>query len=79
TITFTDDGLREISAFAEDVNARTENIGARRLHTIMEKILSDISFDAPEQPGTALVIDRALVIEKLADVREDCELSRFIL
>lgn len=78
-ITFTDDGLREISAFAEDVNTRTENIGARRLHTIMEKILADISFDAPEQPGTALVIDRALVAEKLADVREDSELSRFIL
>lgn len=78
-ITFTDDGLREISAFAEDVNARTENIGARRLHTIMEKILADISFDAPEQPGTSLVIDRTLVAEKLADVREDSELSRFIL
>lgn len=78
-IEFTDDGLQEIAAFAEDVNSRTENIGARRLHTIMEKILADISFDAPEQPGTTLVINKELVAEKLADVRADSELSRFIL
>lgn len=78
-IEFTDDGLQEIAAFAEDVNSRTENIGARRLHTIMEKILADISFDAPEQPGTTLVINKELVSEKLADVRADSELSRFIL
>ena len=78
-IEFTDDGLREIAAFAEDVNTRTENIGARRLHTIMEKILADISFDASEKRGSTLVIDREHVIAQLADVRADAELSRFIL
>ena len=65
--------------FAEDVNTRTENIGARRLHTIMEKILADISFDASEKRGSTLVIDREHVVAQLADVRADAELSRFIL
>ena len=78
-IEFTDDGLREIAAFAEDVNTRTENIGARRLHTSMEKILADISFDASEKRGSTLVVDREHVVAQLADVRADAELSRFIL
>ena len=78
-VTFTDEGLREIAAFAEEVNTQTENIGARRLHTIMEKILSDISFDAPEKAGTNLVVDRELVVAMLADVRADAELGRYIL
>ena len=78
-LTFTDDGLREIAAFAEDVNTRNENIGARRLHTIMEKILSDISFNAPENPGATLVIDKEHVAEHLADVRADSELGKYIL
>ena len=78
-VEFADDGLREIAAFAEDVNARTENIGARRLHTIMEKILADISFDAPDTPGVTLLVDRDLVRSRLADVAADVELSRFIL
>lgn len=78
-VEFADDGLREIAAFAEEVNARTENIGARRLHTIMEKILADISFDAPDTPGATLVVDRDLVRSHLADVAADVEMSRFIL
>ena len=61
------------------MNTRTENIGARRLHTIMEKILSDISFDASECAGVTLVVDRNYVTSQLADVRADAELSRFIL
>lgn len=79
SVTFTDDGLREIAAFAEDVNTRTENIGARRLHTIMEKILAHISFDAPDKPGTSLVVDKEYVRKGLADVAADVEMSRFIL
>ncbi len=78
-VSFTDDGLREIAAFAEDVNTRTENIGARRLHTIMEKILAEISFDASECAGVTLVVDKNYVTSQLADVRTDAELSRFIL
>lgn len=78
-IVFTDDGLKEISAFAEDVNTQTENIGARRLHTIMEKILADISFDAPEKSGTVLEVTKDYVISYLEDIRANTELSRFIL
>lgn len=79
SISFTDDGLREIASFAEEVNSRQENIGARRLHTIMEKILADISFDAPEKPGTTLVVDSEHVKSSLEDVRKDVELSKYIL
>jgi ATP-dependent HslUV protease ATP-binding subunit HslU len=71
TIGFTEDGLREIASFAEEVNAQSENIGARRLYTIMEKILSDISFDAPERRGAVITVDRSFVGEHLRDVRQD--------
>lgn len=76
---FTRDGLEEIASFAEDINAKTENIGARRLYTIMEKILSDISFEAPERGGEKILIDRLYVNEQLKDIREDQDLSRYIL
>lgn len=79
TISFTQDGMEEIAAFAEETNTHTENIGARRLYTIMEKILADISFDAPEKPGTEVTINKDYVNEHLADVRKDKDLSRFIL
>lgn len=78
-LSFTDDGLEEIAAFAEDTNSRTENIGARRLYTIMEKILADISFDAPEMPGAQVVVNKAYVMEHLQDVRDDQDLSQYIL
>ena len=78
-LSFTDDGLEEIAAFAEDTNTRTENIGARRLYTIMEKILADISFDAPEMPGAQVVVNKAYVEEHLQDVRDDQDLSQYIL
>ncbi len=78
-ITYTDDGLKEIAAFAEETNAQTENIGARRLYTIMEKILADISFDAPEKSGTEIVVDKSYVEKHLEDVRVDKDLTRYIL
>ena len=78
-LSFTDDGLEEIAGFAEDTNARTENIGARRLYTIMEKILADISFDAPEMPGAQVVVNKTYVEEHLQDVRDDQDLSQYIL
>ena len=78
-LSFTDDGLEEIAAFAEDTNTRTENIGARRLYTIMEKILADISFDAPEMPGAQVVVNKVYVEEHLQDVRDDQDLSQYIL
>lgn len=76
---FSQDGLEEIAAFAEEVNGSAENIGARRLYTIMEKILADISFDAPERAGESIMVDREYVREHLQDVREDQDLGRYIL
>ena len=78
-LSFTRDGLEEVAAFAEDTNSRTENIGARRLYTIMEKILADISFDAPDMPGAQIVVNRDYVCEHLQDVRKDQDLSQYIL
>ena len=78
-IDFRDDAVDEIAGIAATVNERTENIGARRLHTVLEKLLEDISFDAPEKGKGALVIDKAYVDEKLSDIVEDEDLSRYIL
>lgn len=76
---FSQDGLEEIASFAEEINGSSENIGARRLYTIMEKILAVISFEAPEKPGESLVVDRDYVREHLKDIREDQDLGRYIL
>ena len=78
-INFLDESIDEIAGIAAIVNDKTENIGARRLHTILEKLLEDISFEAPEKPGTKLEIDRAYVREKLNDIVKDEDLSRYIL
>lgn len=78
-LSFSQDGLEEIAAFAEDVNSHSEDIGARRLYTIMEKVLADISFEAPEMPGAQIVVNRQYVQEHLNDVRADQDLSRYIL
>lgn len=61
------------------VNTRTENIGARRLHTIMEKVIEDISFQAPDLPQQRIVIDKEYVSERLADIVADKDLSSYIL
>ena len=78
-LTFTDDAIDEIASIASAVNERTENIGARRLHTIMERLLEELSFDAPALTTRALTIDAAYVREKLANISEDQDLSRYIL
>jgi len=79
TISFTDDAVDRMSVIAEEVNARSENIGARRLHTIMEKILDEISFTADEHAGKTIVIDAAYVDEKLKDIATNQDLTRYIL
>ncbi|HYQ48016.1 MAG TPA: ATP-dependent protease ATPase subunit HslU [Thermodesulfovibrionales bacterium] len=78
-IDFTDDAVEEISEIAAVVNDKTENIGARRLHTILEKLLEDISFNAPERKGDRVVIDRSYVRGKLGEIVKDEDLSRYIL
>jgi len=78
-ISFEDEAVEEIAKIAEDVNVQTENIGARRLHTLMEHLLENILFDAPEMTGQKHVIDKAFVEDKFRNVREDQDLSRYIL
>lgn len=78
-ISFSDDAVDELSELAAIVNDKMENIGARRLHTILEKLLEDISFDAPEKKDTSLDIDREYVKEKLNGIVKDEDLSRYIL
>ncbi len=78
-LTFTEDALKEISSFAAQVNQSTENIGARRLHTILEKLLEDVSFDGPDLKKKNVKVDAAYVRKQLADIVKDQDLSRYIL
>jgi ATP-dependent HslUV protease ATP-binding subunit HslU len=78
-LTFTDDAVETIADFATRVNERTENIGARRLHTVMERLLDEISFDAPDLTGTSITIDRPYVERMLADIVKNEDLARYIL
>ena len=78
-VTFTDDAVKEVASFAAQVNEQMENIGARRLHTIMERIFEDISFDAPDMAGEEMTIDAEYVKGRLKDVVENLDLSRYIL
>ena len=79
TIEFTKEGIRRIAEAAWQVNERTENIGARRLHTVMEKLMEDISFEASDHAGQTHVIDASLVNQHLGALIEDEDLSRYIL
>jgi ATP-dependent HslUV protease ATP-binding subunit HslU len=79
TLLFKDDAIAEIAEVAAVVNERTENIGARRLYTIMETLLDEISFNAPDMAGKEVVIDGVYVKEKLENIVEDEDLSRYIL
>lgn len=78
-IKFSKNSLEEIANIAYTVNEQTENIGARRLHTIMEKLLEELSFEAPEMNGQSVTIDREYVLSKLSDVVSNRDLSRYIL
>jgi ATP-dependent HslUV protease ATP-binding subunit HslU len=78
-ISFTRDSIEEIADIAARVNEKTENIGARRLHTVLEKLLEEVSFEAPEREAGKLEIDRAYVRERLSDIVKDEDLSRYIL
>jgi ATP-dependent HslUV protease ATP-binding subunit HslU len=78
-LVFSDDALEEVAKFAAQVNETSENIGARRLHTIMEKLLEEISFEGPDLKKKSIKIDRAYVRAQLADIVKDQDLSRYIL
>jgi ATP-dependent HslUV protease ATP-binding subunit HslU len=78
-IKFSEEAIDDIANIAYEVNARTENIGARRLHTVMEKVLEDLLFDAPYMQGQCIVIDSNYVTNRLQKIVEDDDLSRYIL
>ncbi|EDP73858.1 ATP-dependent protease ATP-binding subunit, partial [Hydrogenivirga sp. 128-5-R1-1] len=76
---FTDDAVEEIARIAEEVNEKTENIGARRLHTILERIMEDYSFEAPDLKGQTIIIDKKVVQAKLGDIVQNEDLTKYIL
>ncbi len=78
-LTFREDAIVEIARIAAQVNERTENIGARRLHTIMERLLDEISYTAPETQGKEITIDAGYVRDRLIPILKDEDLSRYIL
>ncbi len=79
TLDFTEDGIDAIATLAADVNNGVENIGARRLYTVMERLLEEISFTATDQPGTTVVIDERFVEDNIGDLVRNADLSKFIL
>ncbi|MER9031364.1 ATP-dependent protease ATPase subunit HslU [Mesorhizobium sp. M0674] len=78
-LTFTDDAIDSLAGIAVDLNASVENIGARRLQTVMERVLDEISYDAPDRNGTSVAIDAAYVEKHVGDLSRNTDLSRFIL
>ena len=76
---FTEDGVQRIAEIASQVNDKTENIGARRLHTIMERLLEDVSFEASDMDGAHVSINAAFVDKHLSELAEDEDLSQYIL
>ncbi|NNC59717.1 MAG: ATP-dependent protease ATPase subunit HslU [Erythrobacter sp.] len=79
TVEITEDAIREVATIAAQVNESVENIGARRLQTVMERLLEELSFEAEEHEGETIVIDAAYVKDKLAELAEDSDLSKYIL
>ena len=79
TVDFTPDGIRAVARIAAEVNGQVENIGARRLQTVMEKLLEEVSFDAEDRAGSTLLIDAAYVDGQLASIARNTDLSRFVL
>jgi len=79
TVDITPDGIRAVARIAAEVNGEIENIGARRLQTVMEKLLEDVSFDAEDRGGETLVVDAAYVEAQLASIARNTDLSRFVL
>ena len=78
-VEFTDDGIRAIARIAAEVNGQVENIGARRLSTVLEKLLEDVSFEAEERRGDRIVVDAAYVEAQLADIARNTDLSKYVL
>ena len=79
TLDFTDGAIDELARLSAEINATVENIGARRLHTVLERLLEEISFDASDKPGSAVTVDVDLVKERVGVLSKNADLSKFIL
>ena len=79
TLDFTDDGIDAIARLSAEINASVENIGARRLHTVLERVLDELSYDAPQRSGETQVVDAAYVESSIGDMVRDVDLSRYVL
>ncbi len=79
TIDFTDDAIDALAKVAVDVNSSVENIGARRLQTVLERVLDDVSFTAPDRSGETVTIDAGYVRDRVESLAQNADLSRFIL
>jgi len=79
TVEFEDGGIREIAKIAASVNQSVENIGARRLYTVMERIFEELSFSAPDKSGEEFTVDAAFVQQNIGELSGDADLSRFVL
>jgi ATP-dependent HslUV protease ATP-binding subunit HslU len=78
-LSFTEDGIERLAELAWQVNEKTENIGARRLHTLLDRLLEDISYNAGSELSFKVVVDKAYVDKQLGDLAQDEDLSRYIL
>ena len=78
-MSFTPDGIRALARIAAEVNGQVENIGARRLQTVMEKLLEDVSFDAEDRRGDKVVVDAAYVEKQLQEIARNTDLSKYVL
>lgn len=79
TLDFTDEGVAELASIAANVNRSVENIGARRLYTVIERVFEEISFTAPDRPGETVVVDRDFVTKHVGDLSTSADISRYVL
>jgi ATP-dependent HslUV protease ATP-binding subunit HslU len=79
SVEFSDDGINALARIAAEVNAQVENIGARRLHTVLERVFEDLSFTAPDRGGESVTVDAAMVEEQLGDLAKSTDVSRYVL
>ena len=79
TVAFTENGIAALARIAAEVNASVENIGARRLYTIMERVFEELSFNAPDRPGTEVTVDAAFVEKNIGALSRSSDLSRYVL
>jgi ATP-dependent HslUV protease ATP-binding subunit HslU len=79
TVSFTEDGIAALARIAAEVNEAVENIGARRLYTVMERVFEELSFAAPDKAGQSVAVDAAFVEKNIGDLARSADLSRYVL